>query len=159
MGRNRVIGLDGALPWRLPADLKAFKALTLGKPVIMGRKTWASLDCALPGRLNLVVSRNPRLEVEGAVLCSGLEAAVKAAADSGAGTAMIIGGASLYQAALEFADEMFLTLVHAEPEGDTWFPEFDESDWELVTSNFRGRDEKNCYDMEFRRYRRLVNRA
>ncbi len=154
MGRNRVIGRDGDLPWHLPADLKAFKAVTLGKPVIMGRKTFDSIGRPLPGRMNIVISKNSRLKLPGATVCAGLPAALAAAADYGAEEAMVIGGASIYEQALSFADELVLTIVQAEPDGDCWFPAYQATDWQITQREFRPRDDANAYDLEFLRLER-----
>ncbi|MGJ0534804.1 MAG: dihydrofolate reductase [Methylocystis sp.] len=133
LAQNRVIGRDNQLPWHLPADLKHFKALTLGKPIIMGRKTWDSLGRPLPGRLNLVVSRQPGLQLEGAEVFATLDAAVERAEqwarERGAGELMLIGGAQLYGQALARAERLYLTRVALSPEGDAWFPAFSEADW------------------------------
>ena len=130
---NRVIGRDNQLPWHLPADLKHFKALTLGKPSIMGRKTWDSLGRPLPGRLNLGVSRQPGLQLAGAEVFASLEAAVERAdqwaREQGVDELMLIGGAQLYGQALAQAERLYLTRVALSPEGDAWFPEFSEADW------------------------------
>ena len=138
LGENRVIGVDNNMPWHLPADFKYFKATTLGKPIIMGRKTWDSLGRALPGRLNLVVSRQPELKLEGAEVYPSLEAAVlradEWALEQGVDELMLIGGAQLYTQALEHADRLYLTRVGLSPEGDAWFPKFDESRWARVSN-------------------------
>jgi dihydrofolate reductase len=138
LAQNRVIGRDNQLPWRLPADLKHFKALTLGKPIIMGRKTWDSLGRPLPGRLNLVVSRQPGLQLEGAEVFASLEAAIvradEWAREQGAGELMLIGGAQLYGQGLVLAERLYLTRVELSPEGDAWFPDIDQSDWRLASS-------------------------
>lgn len=137
MAHNRVIGIENHLPWHLPADFKYFKAQTLGKPIVMGRKTWDSLGRPLPGRLNLVVSRQAHLQLEGAEVFPSLEAAqIRAQAwahEHGASEVMLIGGAQLYGQALEQAlvDRMYLTRVALEPTGDAWFPTFDENQWQL----------------------------
>ena len=135
---NRVIGRDNQLPWHLPADLKHFKALTLGKPIIMGRKTWDSLGRPLPGRLNLVVSRQPGLTLEGAEVFATLEAAIERAdvwaREEDAEELMLIGGAQLYELGLEQADRLYLTRVGLEPEGDAFFPQIDESVWRVTSS-------------------------
>lgn len=135
---NRVIGRDNQLPWHLPVDLKHFKALTLGKPIIMGRKTWDSLGRPLPGRLNLVVSRQPGLLLEGAEVFPSLEAAlIRAEAWARAEDAeelMLIGGAQLYEQGLRQADRLYLTRVALSPEGDAWFPEYADSDWRMASS-------------------------
>ncbi|WP_339489740.1 dihydrofolate reductase [Pseudomonas sp. EL_65y_Pfl2_R95] len=135
---NRVIGLDNQMPWHLPADLKHFKALTLGKPIIMGRKTWDSLGRALPGRLNLVVSRQSDLLLEGAEVFTSLEDAVTRAdawaREQGVDELMLIGGAQLYTQGLEKAQRLYLTRINLSPEGDAWFPEFDAHAWRQTSS-------------------------
>lgn len=125
--RNRVIGRDNGLPWRLPGDLAHFKRSTLGSPIIMGRKTWESLGRPLPGRLNVVISRNPDFPAQGATVCDSLEAALKACAD--AGKVCIIGGEQVFRMALPMTDEIIATEIHADIEGDTWFPELKSGEW------------------------------
>ncbi|HBZ95311.1 dihydrofolate reductase [Pseudomonas sp. UBA7530] len=138
LARNRVIGRDNQLPWHLPADLKHFKAMTLGKPIIMGRKTWDSLGRPLPGRLNIVVSRQPGLILEGAEVLATLEAAIERAdawaRAEDAEELMLIGGAQLYELGLAQADRLYLTRVGLEPDGDAFFPEIDESAWRMASS-------------------------
>lgn len=138
LAQNRVIGRDNQLPWHLPADLKHFKALTLGKPIIMGRKTWDSLGRQLPGRLNLVVSRQPGLQLDGAEVFASLDAAlVRAdawAREQGAAELMLIGGAQLYELGLAQADRLYLTRVAVSPEGDAYFPEVNLADWQLTSA-------------------------
>ncbi|AZC25450.1 Dihydrofolate reductase [Pseudomonas sessilinigenes] len=137
LAENRVIGIDNSMPWHLPGDFKYFKATTLGKPIIMGRKTWDSLGRPLPGRLNIVVSRQTDLALEGAEVYPSLEAAVARAEqwalEQGASELMLIGGAQLYTQGLEQADRLYLTRVALSPQGDAWFPEFDEQRWKLVS--------------------------
>jgi dihydrofolate reductase len=138
LGENRVIGVDNSMPWHLPGDFKYFKATTLGKPIIMGRKTWDSLGRPLPGRLNIVVSRQADLRLEGAEVYPSLEAAVARAKEwaleQGVTELMLIGGAQLYAQGLEQADRLYLTRVALSPEGDAWFPEFDLNQWQLVSN-------------------------
>jgi dihydrofolate reductase len=138
LGENRVIGVDNSMPWHLPGDFKYFKATTLGKPIIMGRKTWDSLGRPLPGRLNIVVSRQVGLQLEGAEVYSSLDAAIERAEawahEQGAGEVMLIGGAQLYELGLAQADRLYLTRVALSPVGDAWFPAFDESQWTLVSN-------------------------
>jgi len=138
LGENRVIGVDNSMPWHLPGDFKYFKATTLGKPIIMGRKTWDSLGRPLPGRLNIVVSRQAGLVLEGAEVYPSLEAAVVRAEEwakaQGVDELMLIGGAQLYAQGLAQADRLYLTRVALSPEGDAWFPEFDSSQWKLVSN-------------------------
>jgi dihydrofolate reductase len=132
-GANNVIGVDGDLPWKLSSDLKRFKAITMGKPVIMGRKTWASIGRPLPGRPNLVVTRDTQFTAEGASVWSTLEVAIAAghamAASSGAGEVCVIGGGELYAQTIALADRLYLTDVDASPVGDASFPVFDDKDW------------------------------
>ncbi|WP_271410121.1 dihydrofolate reductase [Pseudomonas sp. Q1-7] len=138
LAQNRVIGRDNQLPWHLPADLKHFKAMTLGKPIIMGRKTWDSLGRPLPGRLNLVVSRQEGLLLEGAEVFTSLEAALERAdawaREEAAEELMLIGGAQLYAQGLAIADRLYLTRVELAPEGDAFFPEVSQQDWRLASS-------------------------
>jgi dihydrofolate reductase len=136
LGENRVIGVNNSMPWHLPGDFKYFKETTLGKPIIMGRKTWDSLGRPLPGRLNIVVSRQTDLKLEGAEVYSSLETAVARAEEwaleQGAKELMLIGGAQLYEQALPYADRLYLTRVALRPEGDAWFPEFGPFNWERI---------------------------
>ena len=138
LGENRVIGVDNSMPWHLPGDFKYFKATTLGKPIIMGRKTWDSLGRPLPGRLNIVVSRQTDLKLEGAQVFPSLDAAVARAEawalEQGVDELMLIGGAQLYAQGLEQADRLYLTRVALSPQGDAWFPEFDLNRWKLVSN-------------------------
>lgn len=133
MAENRVIGVGNRLPWHLPADLQHFKKVTLGKPLIMGRKTWDSLGRPLPGRLNIVVSRQPGLELSGAEvypdLPSALERAQQWAVEHEATEIMVIGGGQLYAEALPMTQRIYLTRVALSVEGDAFFPDFDESQW------------------------------
>lgn len=138
LAENRVIGRDNQLPWHLPADLKHFKALTLGKPIIMGRKTWDSLGRPLPGRLNLVVSRQPGLQLEGAEVFASLDAALERAEawarEEDAEELMLIGGAQLYELGMSLAERLYLTRVGISPQGDAYFPEVAEVDWHLSSA-------------------------
>mgnify|MGYP001823962506 FL=1 len=142
MARNRAIGIRGAMPWHLPRELRHFKETTMGKPIVMGRKTWESIGRALPGRQNLVVSRNPEFRADGCEITQSLEAAVRQARGD---EVMVIGGGQLYVQALPVADRMVLTLVDCEPDADTWFPQWPESEWEQVSSREETADDKNPY--------------
>ena len=153
LGENRVIGVDNSMPWHLPGDFKYFKATTLGKPIIMGRKTWDSLGRPLPGRLNLVVTRQTDLQLEGAEVFTSLESAVvraeQWAREQGVAEVMLIGGAQLYAQGLAQADRLYLTRVALSPEGDAWFPEFDVAQWALVSEAFNPAvDDKPAYTFE-----------
>ena len=132
MAENSVIGRDGDLPWRLPEDLKHFKRVTLGKPVIMGRKTWDSLYAKpLPGRRNIVITRNPYFQTDGAETASSIKEALARVAE--AEEAVVIGGAMLFEDALPAARRFHLTEVHAAIEGDTFFPSFDRTHWREIS--------------------------
>ena len=124
---NGIIGADGKLPWRLPEDLKHFKALTLGHPVIMGRKTWESLGRPLPGRENIVVTRSAGYDAPGASVAASLDAALALCA--GEPVVFVIGGSELYAAALPLADGLVLTEIHRDYDGDTRFPAYDRNAW------------------------------
>lgn len=134
--RNGVIGRDGALPWHLPEELQHFKRLTLGKPIIMGRLTWESIGRPLPGRTNIVVSRAPDYEAQGAEVVPSLEAALDRASQRVEvdDEIMIIGGAHIYRAALPLADRIYRTRIDVEVEGDAFFPELDSTRWRLLES-------------------------
>ncbi len=130
VARNGVIGRDNRLPWRLPEDLRHFKALTMGHPLIMGRKTWESLPGRLPGRPHIVVTRNPGYRAEGATVVGSLPAAIEAAGSmAGGGEVFLIGGAELYALALPIADRLYLTEIDADFEGDARFPVWDRAQW------------------------------
>lgn len=153
LAQNRVIGVDNSMPWHLPGDFKYFKATTLGKPIIMGRKTWDSLGRPLPGRLNLVVSRQKDLTLEGAEVFTSLADAIARAEDwaqeQGVDEVMLIGGAQLYAQGLPQADRLYLTRVDLSPEGDAWFPEFDAAQWTLVSDTGNPAvDDKPAYSFE-----------
>lgn len=128
--RNRVIGRDNDLPWKLPGDLAHFKRVTMGCPIIMGRKTWESLGRPLPGRLNVVISRNPHYIAEGATLCASVEDALRACNHTA--RACIIGGEQLFRDALPLVDEIVATEIHADIEGDTFFPTLQTQEWEEI---------------------------
>lgn len=147
MARNRVIGRDNQLPWRLSADLQHFKSLTMGKPIVMGRKTYDSIGKPLPGRTNIVVTRDRDFAAEGCVVTHGIEAALQAAA--GHDEVMVMGGANLYEQLLPRADRLYLTEVRADVEGDAWFPLFDPADWRERERQAHQADEKNEYDYDF----------
>jgi dihydrofolate reductase len=152
VAENGVIGKENTLPWHLSADLRRFKALTMGHTVIMGRKTFDSIGRGLTGRRNLVVSRNPEFRPEGATRVPSLEAAFNEAGPTG--EVFVVGGAEIYRQAMPVADKIYLTLVHASPEGDAYFPLPDGAEWVLVSTELRGADDKNEYSSEFRVYQR-----
>jgi dihydrofolate reductase len=153
MGTNRVIGRGNGLPWNLPADTRFFKETTRGHPVIMGRKTFDTMGKPLPGRRNIVITRRPHLEIPGAEVVSSLEAALSLV-NVQEEEVFIIGGSEIYEMALAIADRMYLTLIHESFEGDTFFPEFDESDWVVVSRRDREADERNPHAFSFLTYER-----
>jgi dihydrofolate reductase len=149
---NNVIGANGDLPWRLPDDLKHFKAITMGKPIVMGRKTWDSIGRPLPGRQNIVITRQADFVAEGCDVVASLEDAAAAAGDGK--EVMVIGGSQIYLLALPMAERLYLTRVHAEIEGDAFFPEIDELEWRLVGDESHSADDRNAFDYSFRTYER-----
>jgi dihydrofolate reductase len=153
--RNGVIGKDGKLPWRLKSDLAIFRAVTMGKPVIMGRKTWESLPRKpLPGRTNLVVSRNAGFEAEGAIVCAdfseALQIAREQAREDERDEVCVIGGASLFELALPRARRLYLTEVEADPDGDVILPPIDESQWREVRRERHEAGDGDDYAFTFR---------
>jgi len=130
VAENGVIGRDNKLPWHLPADLKRFKQLSIGKPTVMGRKTWESLGRPLPGRRNIVITRNPGYQAEGAEVVHSLDEAIKISGD--AEEIIIIGGGEIFQLSLPIADRIYYTHVRAVVEGDAYFPPIDWSQWDPV---------------------------
>jgi dihydrofolate reductase len=149
VARNGVIGRDGALPWRLSNDLRYFKSVTMGKPVIMGRKTYESIGRPLPRRANIVVSRNPGFSAGGVDVCDSLEAAIAQAESLGGDEAMIIGGAGLYRDALQVVSRIYLTEVDAEVDGDVRFPAFDRAVWTEISRVKQPATEKDELDHSF----------
>lgn len=144
MTRNRVIGKDGDLPWRLPDDQRFFRRTTLGKPVIMGRKTFNEIGRPLPKRRNIVLSRRG-LDAEGVEVVTTLEAALALAESDAPEEAFIIGGAEIYALAWPRLDRLYMTLIDTELEGDTWFPEFDVADWHEVQRTEHAADERHAW--------------
>lgn len=147
LDRNRLIGSGGDLPWRLPADLRRFKQITLGKPIVMGRKTFASIGRPLPGRENLVVSRNPSFRAEGVRVFASVEQALAAANE--ADEVICIGGAALYESLLPRAERMYLTRIDHAFEGDVWFPAYDADLWHEVSREEHAPDDRNPYPFAF----------
>ena len=150
---NGVIGRDNALPWRLSGDLKRFKEVTMGKPIIMGRKTFESIGRPLPGRTNIVLSRDPSFSPEGVLSVddfpSALAEAARVAEQSNEDEFMVIGGANIYRIALPQADRIYLTEVHADIEGDAFFPSFDRADWTEKSRSFQSATDKETADYSF----------
>ncbi len=147
MARNGVIGRGNSLPWHLPEDLKRFKATTMGKPMLMGRKTCESIGRALPGRLNLVLTRDPRWSAPGVSVVHSVEEALARAGE--AEELMVIGGAEIYRLVMPFARRIYLTHVQADVPGDTFFPAFDPTQWVDVHCDAHPADERNNYPVTF----------
>jgi len=140
MGKNRAIGLDGRMPWHLPAELQHFKKATMGRGIVMGRKTWQAIGRPLPGRQNIVISRNSGFVAAGADVAGSLTGAIEI---SQADEVMVIGGGQLYTLALPFAQRMILTLIDIEPQADTWFPSWDDKQWKQTGERHFQVDENN----------------
>lgn len=147
MDRNRLIGRGNALPWRLPADLQHFKAVTLGKPIVMGRKTYESIGRPLPGRHNIVISRNPAFSAPGCTVVPSVDAALAAAGE--VAEVMVIGGAQLYAETLPRAQRIYLTRIDAGFDGDAWFPALDADVWQECQRAEHVPDDKNPYPYTF----------
>lgn len=150
---NRTIGINNKLPWHLPEDLKYFKQVTMAKPIIMGRKTYESIGRPLPGRTNIVISRDSSYQREGIRVVHSLEAARDLAESicviEGQDEAMVIGGSQIYVEALAACDRLYLTQVHADVEGDAHFPAFDMSEWQELGRETFASDERNPYNYSF----------
>ena len=147
MGKNRVIGANGAIPWRLPNELQLFKRVTMGHHIIMGRKTWESIGRLLPGRTTVIVTRQRGYAVAGAVVTGSLDAALVACGDDS--EVFFIGGGELYQLALPLAQRIYLTTVDVEPAGDTLMPEFNSALWRETSAESFAADEKHAYAYRF----------
>jgi dihydrofolate reductase len=151
---NNAIGVDNQLPWRLPDDLRRFKTLTMGKPVVMGRKTFASIGKPLPGRLNVVISKQPGLVIEGVVVVHSIDAALAAARP--AEEIMIIGGAQIYREALPRTTMIYMTRVHTQTAGDAYFPTLASEEWREIDSELHPGDDRHACAFTFLRLERIV---
>lgn len=155
LSSNNVIGRDNRVPWSIPTDLKRFKALTMGHHLIMGRKTYDSVGKPLPGRITVVITRRDDFHPDGVQVVHSLEEAIRIAANAGDAEPFIAGGAEIYDHAIHRADRMYLTRVHADVEGDTYFPEFDDvSEWHLTDAEHFDAGEKNEFPFSFLTYDR-----
>ncbi|MFH4785345.1 type 3 dihydrofolate reductase [Vibrio diabolicus] len=146
MTDNRIIGKDNQMPWHLPADFAWFKRCTMGKPVVMGRKTYESIGRPLPGRLNIVISRDETLKIEGVTTVTSIEQALEVAGD--VEEVMIIGGGAIYAACLPMANKLYVTHIEAAIDGDTQFPDWGDQFKETYSETYQA-DEKNAYNMRF----------
>jgi dihydrofolate reductase len=156
IAKNRVIGFENKMPWHLPAELAYFKRVTMGHPIIMGRKTFESIGRPLPGRRNIVVSRDRAYVAAGVDVVHSLEAATATCKNE---NAFIIGGATLYAEALPKVDRLYITEIDASPDGDTFFPALDGREWKETSRERRERDEKNQFDVSFIVLDRIVQHA
>lgn len=152
---NNAIGKDGNMPWHLPNDMKHFKNITWGMPVVMGRKTFDSLGKPLAGRKNIVITRQPGWRAEGTVAVKSIEDALFVAKEADANEVMVIGGGEIYRALFDRAKKIYLTRVEAEPEGDTFFPMLDPKQWYLSSQKNHEADEKNAYNYSFQTWERF----
>lgn len=148
-GLNNEIGKDNKLLWHLPADLIFFKATTMGSPIIMGRKTYESIGRLLPGRKNIIISRNTNLKIEGAEIYTSFEDMIK---NCKVDKAFIIGGAEIYKLSMPYVDEIYRTLVKATFEADTYYPEIDLNTFQLIWEEEHQKDEKNAFDYTYQKF-------
>ena len=152
MAKNRTIGIDNTLPWRIPEDLKHFKALTMGHHMIMGRKTFESIGKPLPGHITVVVSRDRSLKIDGCIVAHSLQEAIaNCASDS---QTFVVGGADIYAQALGLADTLYITEIQRDVIGDAWFPEFDRSEWVEVSREQHRQETPEPLEYHFVEYRR-----
>lgn len=156
---NKVIGKDNKLPWCLPTDMRYFKNVTWGMPVIMGRKSFESLGKALKGRTNIVVTRNKDWKAEGAQTVQSIDNAITLAAQTDAKEIFIIGGAEIFRSALPSADRIYLTLVHGNFDGDAFFPDMEQDEWKLISNRDCKADDKNPYALSFQVWERKLPSA
>jgi dihydrofolate reductase len=152
---NNAIGKDGQMPWHLPNDMKHFKNVTWGMPVVMGRKTFDSLGKVLPGRKNIVITRQSDWKVDGTVVVKSIDDALFVAKQTDAKEVMVIGGGEIYKTLFDKAKRIYLTRVEAEPEADTFFPSLNPEHWHLVSQRNHEADEKNAYNYSFQVWERL----
>ncbi len=149
VAENGVIGKNNELPWRLSADLKHFKRITTGHHIIMGRKTFESIGKPLPNRTSIIITRQLDYEQEGCLVANSIEQAIELAKQNGETKAFIIGGGQIYESSLELADKIYLTRVHAEIEGDAFFPSLDSTRWKETSREKHEADKKNQFDFSF----------
>lgn len=147
MDRNRVIGKGDTLPWHISSDLQHFKKITMGKPIVMGRKTHESIGRPLPGRENIILTHDKTYQAKGCTVLNSMDEIFEHCKDSE--EVMITGGAEIYKLSLERVSHLYLTEVHTEIEGDTYFPEFDRNEWKEVSREAYEADEKNEFDYSF----------
>lgn len=149
LGENRVIGIDNHLPWHLPADLKRFKTLTMGHPILMGRKTYDSIGRALPNRTNIVITHNRNFFAQDVIIVNSLQDAIDLGKQIDVNEIFIIGGAEIYKQALPYLDRIYLTVVHCQPKGNAYFPPLVELEWQEIEAITYPADDKNNYAYSF----------
>ncbi|WP_453995627.1 dihydrofolate reductase [Bacillus nitroreducens] len=154
MDKNRLIGKDNDLPWRLPADLAYFKRVTMGHPIIMGRKTYDSIGRPLPGRENIIVTRDTSYKMEGCKVIHSIDEILKLNEEHDQ-ELFVIGGAEIFKEILPYSDRLYITEIDEEFEGDTYFPAFDKSEWKVISEEKGVKDEKNPYDYTFMVYEKM----
>lgn len=154
MAKNRIIGANGKIPWHLPNELQLFKSVTMGHHIIMGRKTYESINRLLPGRTTVIVTRQKNYSIPGAKIAHTLDEAVALCA--GDSEIFVIGGGELYRAAMPRADRLYLTVVDAEPVGDTRMPEFDPAQWRISSTQRYTKDERHAHDYRFEIHDRVA---
>lgn len=154
MDRNHLIGKDNDLPWHIPNDFKFFKDMTWGRTIIMGRKTFESFGKPLPERKHIVITKNKEYDREGCTVIHTIDEIIEMEKNEPNKEWFVIGGSVLFEEMLPYADRMYLTYIDASFEGDTYFPEYDESEWTLVSETKGKKDDKNPYDYYFRTYDR-----
>ncbi|MDL4839725.1 dihydrofolate reductase [Aquibacillus rhizosphaerae] len=154
MDRNRVIGHNNTLPWRLPSDLKFFKNLTTSNIVIMGRKTFDSMNGPLPNRTNVVITRDTSYEQQDCQVIHSIDTVIEWSKENPKVEYFVIGGGNIFEQILPYADRMYMTLIDEDFPGDTYFPDFDEQEWETTKKEKGIKDEKNIYDYYFIQYNR-----
>ncbi|MDR4888608.1 dihydrofolate reductase [Fredinandcohnia sp. QZ13] len=154
MDKNQLIGKDNDLPWRLPADLAYFKRVTMGHPIIMGRKTYDSIGRPLPGRENIIVTRDTSYKAEGCKVIHSIDEIVKMSEETEQ-ELFVIGGAEIFKEILPYSDRLYITEIDEEFEGDTYFPAFDKAEWQVISKEKGIKDEKNPYEYTFLVYEKI----
>jgi dihydrofolate reductase len=149
MAENRAIGKGNQMPWHLPADLKHFKAITTGHPIIMGRKTFESIGKALPNRTNIVITRDAAFKADGCIVANSIEKGIKEATSHATDEIFVIGGAEIYKQSLPLIQRIYLTVVHKEFEGDAFFPQLEKNEWKEVGHETHPAEEVNVYSYSF----------
>lgn len=155
ISKNNVIGKDNELPWYLPADLKYFKKITINHPVIMGRKSYEAIGQPLPKRTNIVLTRDPYFIASSIIVAHSVEEALALAYDIDTDEVFVIGGAMIFEHCLPFLDRLYITEIHADFDGDAFFPEWNREDWKLISEDHHTSDKKNEFDYSFKIYERI----